>query len=191
MRRGCVRTMEEPSPAKRRRVEDEEGNKERREVLVASLRKLADAINKAAEETGSEFQADDSPVDFEKFLNTPGGKGIRRLWSHVASYEECLRSNGVGTYAELEKLWESQYGSQDVRDAVEEVLDAEERHEALLKDVQKEFVKAHSELQLKEIGDALPGDLKVADGRTKEVQEIQSYWEGSKFTLFVLLRHFG
>ena len=160
---------------------------------MESLLKLADAINKVVDETRSEFQADvsgGSHEEFEKFLDTPG-KGIRRVWAHVASYEECLRTNSVGTYAELEKLWERQYGVQEVRDAVEDVLQAEDRHHALTKDVEREFVKLHSELDLKVEGDTVPGGLKVTDARCKKEQEIQSFWEGSKYTLFVLLRHFG
>ena len=196
--------MEGRPAAKRRRVE-EEGEGEgggKGEVLVASLRKLADAINKVVEETRSEFEATSGTSAMEELVVSAGRvgedgktrKGVKNLWSHVASYVECLEANGVETYSELERLWERRYGSQDVRDAVEDVLQAEERNDELCKDIEKEFVKIQSErreLELKNIGDSIPAELKVTDARSKEVQKIQSYWEGSKFTLFVLLRHFG
>lgn len=197
--------MEGRPAAKRRRVEEEgegEGEGGGKEVLVASLRKLADAINKVVEETRSEFETTSGTSALEELVVSARRvgedgmtrKGVKNLWSHVASYVECLEANGVETYSELERLWERRYGSQEVRDAVEDVLQAEERNDELCNDIEKEFVKIQSErreLELKKIGDSIPAELKVTDARSKEVRKIQSYWEGSKFTLFVLLRHFG
>ena len=189
-------SMEAGSSAKKRRVEDEED--QRGKVLLASLRKLSDAMNETVAETRSEFEVARSPGELEKFINNPSGavgrKGMRNLWSHVASYEACLRANDVETYSELERLWKGAYGSREVRDAVEDLLQAEERHATLVKDIERDFLEiqngGHS-LELKLTGDVVPGELKVTDASSKDIREIRSYWEGSKVTLFVLMRHFG
>ena len=184
-----------PPAAKKRRSEDV-GGEGKREALVTNLQKLTDAINKTVEETRSGFEAARSRdgQDFEEFLMTKSSSGLRNLWRHVASYAECMQKNDVSRYSDLERCWESEYGAQKVRDAVEGLLEAEERHEDLLKDIESVFINFQSSgapLVKKTVGDEFCGAFKVTDARSGEIREIQSYCDGSKFTLFVLIRHFG
>ena len=190
-----IRMAAEPAPAKRRRVELEDGQQEEpRKTLLSSLEKLADAINRVVNETRAEYAA--ASGDVEKFVSGPAGpkRGIRNLWSHVANYVECLRANGVTKYSDLEELWKRHYSRQEIRDAVEDVLEAEESHQSLLQEVEGPFIETQSSTGTGEVwstGDCVCGDLEVTDARSSEVKEVRSYWEGSKVTLFVLLRHFG
>ena len=182
--------MEAPS-TKRNKVEREaDGQEAEKERLLDSLRKLADATNSVVDEARKDFRE----MGVEKYVNVPTGAGVRKLWSHVGNYIQCLRENCVETYSELEQLWKCHYGSPEVRDAVEDMLEAEERHEAFLKEVEGEFVKIQDGNEavggLKE-GDIIPGNIEVIDARSKEARQIRTCWESSKTTLFVMLRHFG
>ena len=177
--------------SKRRRVEEEEGEREG-EVLATSLQRLSKAISKAVDETKAGFEsARSEEPNFERFLTVGGTSGIRNLWSHVASYAECMRANGVGTYSELERLGKTR---QQVREALGDLLEAERRHEDLLKEMEGVFAKLQNggePIVEKKVGDDFCGEIKVVDARSQEVREVRSYWEGSKFTLFMLIRHFG
>ena len=189
--------MAEPPPTKRPRKEDGE---ETRERLIESLRDLAEGISKVVSETRAEYAEALRGAGVEKFIDAPSDsagaapkkRGVRNLWSQVALYVECLRVNGVDKYSELEGLWKRHYSRSEVRDAVEDVLEAERDHEDLLNEVESKFVeKQDNTVEALAVGASIPGALKVTDARSREVKEIRSYWEKSETTLFVMLRHFG
>ena len=179
------------APAKRRKVDDGQREEEVRETLVSSLGKLADAINRVVDETRAEYRS--TAGDVEKFVGGPK-RGIRNLWTHVGNYVECMQANGLTKYGDLEELWKRHYSRPEIRDAVEDVLEAEERHQELLQEVESKFIEAQDSMGAVKgwsMGDCVEGGLEVTDARSSEVKEIRTYWEGSKVTLFVLLRHFG
>ena len=177
-------------PAKRRKVV--ERDEQEKETLLTSLRKLSAAINQVVDEARAEYKCTE---EVEKFVNAAEPNlGVKKLWSHVANYVKCLQVNRVRTYRELENLWKNHYGEMEVRDVVEGVLEAEDYHEVFLKEVERRFVEAQDTLgavKPVKVGDSVVGGLKVTDAQSGEVRELRTYWEKSKVTLFVLLRHFG
>lgn len=183
-------TVSEQSPPANRCKVVKRDRKER-ETLLTSLSKLSDAINRVVDEARVEY---DSAGDVEKFVTGGPNLGVKKLWSQVANYVECLQVNNVKSYGQLERLWETHYGEQETRDVVERVIEAEEHHEEFLKEVEKRFVAAQDAtdpVKLMKTGDCVVEGLKVTDAQCAEVKELQTYWERSKVTLFVLLRHFG
>ena len=177
--------------AKRRKVDVErEQEGEVRKRLLESLKKLADSVNKVVDESRAEY----TDAGTRTFVDAPPGakkRGIKILWSHVASYVDCFRANGVQKYSELEEVWKQHYGCQEVREVVEELLEAEERHRTFLEEVEKEFVSAQDSRADLKTGDVISGGVELTDARSLDVRKLRSYWPKSKFTLFVLLRHFG
>lgn len=177
-------------PAKRRKVV--ERDEQEIETLLTSLSELSDAINLVVDGARAEYNCAE---EVEKFVSAAQPNlGVRKLWSHVGNYVECLQVNGVKTYKELEDLWKSHYGKTEIRDVVDRVLEAEDHHEVFLKEVEGRFVEAQDTLGAVKpvtVGDSVMGGLKVTDAQSVEVKELRMYWEKSKVTLFVLLRHFG
>ena len=175
-------------PAKRRKLEEDQQAKD---TLVNSLETLSEAVNSTVVEARREYDA----REVEQFVRGPSGRGVRKFWSHVTSYVECLRANGVSTYAELEGVWRRQYGCSEVRDAVESLLEAEDGHQTFLKQIEKQFVETQESSapiqQLLATGEEIPKEVKLIEASSGEARELRYYWESSKFTLFVLLRHFG
>ena len=176
-----------PGPAKRSRVEEARGE---RAVLLTSLKKLSDAIDKTVEEAREEYGS----LGVEEFVSAPGGRGIRRMWAHVGSYVECLRANGVNKYSELEGLWRQHYDHSEVREAVDELLESEDNSHQFIDDVEKRFKELDVGRRVASkmvVGETLPGTLKLVDARSGEEEVLEHCWKGSKVTLLVLLRHFG
>ena len=161
-----------------------------RETLLYSLRKLSSAVKSVVDDARTEYN---DGRDVEKFVDVPR-RGVRKLWHYVANYAECLRVNGVAKYVELEALWKRHYGCPEIRDAVEDVLAAEENHVTFVKEVESKLVEVQDSkvaLRVLVVGDSVSGDIQLTDARSTEVKELRTYWERSKVTLFILLRHFG
>lgn len=176
-----------PGPAKRSRVDEAT---EERAVLLASLKRLSDAIDKTVEEAREEYDS----LGVEKFVSAPGGRGIRRMWAHVGSYVECLRTNGVNKYSELEGLWRQHYDHSEVREAVDELLESEDNSHQFIDDVERRFKEMDVGRRVASkmlAGETLPGTIKLVDGRSEKEEALEHCWKGSKVTLLVLLRHFG
>lgn len=184
-------------PPRQRQEDDSKAERESedqptRERLVKSLRKLAEDINKVVNETREEYCGG---TQIEKFVDVPSAMGgVRNLWSHVANYIECLRVNCVSKYSDLEELWKCHYGREEVRDTVEDVLQAEEEHKDLLQEIERDFVEKQdsgASLKTLKVGDCISEGLRVTDARSKKECDIETYWKKSNTTLFVMLRHFG
>ena len=185
-----VKMAENLGPGLAKRAKQGEDSASERGILLESLKKLSGAIDETVRKAREEFDS----MGAEKFVTAPRGRGIRKMWSHVGNYVECVRRNGVSTYSQLEVLWRRHYGDPEVRKAVEALLESEDASHRFVDDVDRSFraVDAGRRVEKKTAaGDSLLPNLSVVDGRSGEEARLEEYWKRSKVTLFVLLRHFG
>ena len=86
------------------------------------------------------------------------------------------------------------FPDRQVQEGVDDLLSAEERYEEFVAEVDQELKKKENVLDLPTVvtlGDRLPADLSLVKAKSGEVISLESLWRKSKYTLFVLLRHFG
>ena len=120
--------------------------------------------------------------------------GIRRFWAHVINYSKCMQENGVRSYAELERLWKAHYGRTEMREVVDELLEAEEDYHSFLEEVESAFRKEEDDdlVATVKVGEPFPSDVELLDVRSdKKLPLDQTYWKESKATLLVPKRHYG
>lgn len=158
-------------------------------LLLSAISSLSEKIAGAVKQAGEDFK---TASDIYEFISTENvTAGIRKLFI-MPFYIECFNSLGVKTRAELEQLWAKHYNDHEVREAVEDVLKNEDSVREFAVEVDREL-SLHEEKSnpSAQIGQTLPKDLRLIDADTGEEMSLESFWEGSKFTWFVFLRHFG
>ena len=178
---------EELPPAKRPKLDDAGDEKA---LLLSSLEKLTDGLNKVVEEGRRSYK--ESGLD--KYLSFENPNGIRCLFRPMPLYVECMRAVGVRTRSELEGVWMGCFSDGQVRERVDDLLSAEERFGEFVAEVDQELKKKEDALDLQNVvtlGDQLPADLSLTKAKSGEVVSLESLWRKSKYTMFVLLRHFG
>ena len=97
------------------------------------------------------------------------------------------------TRAQLEQLWASYYSNEDVRECVEDLLEAENAYGQFMADID-EATQAYEDklaLDIAGEGSSLPPDLSLTDTMTGEPLRLEKVWKKARFTLFVLRKHFA
>ena len=159
-------------------------------LLLSSLGKLTDGLNKVVEEGRRSYK--ESGLD--KYLSFENPNGVRCLFKPMPMYVECMRGMDVRTRSELEGVWMGCFSDGQVREGVDDLLSAEETFEEFVSEVDQELKKKEDALELQNVvtlGDQLPADLSLTKAKSGEAVRLESLWRKSKYTLFVLLRHFG
>ena len=160
-----------------------------RNSLLSSILTLSEKIKGAVKQAREDFKAASDVYDFISTTNVTAG--IRKLFI-MPLYIECFNSVGVKTRAELEKLWAKHYKVDKVREAVEELLEHEESMHEFAVEVDRELSRQEKKSNpVAKVGQQLPRDLSLIDAETGLETRLDECWEGSKFTWFVFLRHFG
>ena len=178
---------EELPPAKRPKLDDAG---EEKALLLSSLEKLTDGLNKVIEEGRRSYKE----CGLDKYLSFENPNGIRCLFRPMPMYVECMRAVGVRTRSELEGVWMGYFSDGQVRERVDDLLSAEERFGEFVAEVEQELKKKEDALDLQNVvtlGDQLPADLSLTKAKSGDVISLESLWRKSKYTMFVLLRHFG
>lgn len=161
-----------------------------RALLVSSLGALRDSIAKVVQQGRANYKAS---KDVHDYMRGGNDRGIGKLFGW-RPYTECMKRTAVQTRAELEQLWRRHYVHPEVRDAVDDLLEVEEDFAEFVNEVDKELSLYEDKIAYKdvaEMGQMLPKDLEVIEASSGQLATLESYWKGSKFTLFVVLRHFG
>lgn len=133
-------------------------------------------------------------LDIYQFLNRDNKDGVCQLYAVVSIYAECLRETNAMTRTQLERMWTSCYDHPSVKEAVDELLDVEELFEDLVDDIEKALRLREKEQATKGSalsGNVLPKDLGLILASSGKPTTLEACWMHSKYTLFVLLRHFG
>ena len=159
--------------------------------LVSSLEPLIEKLESVVEQGKACFKASANVNDY---IGLENKNGIRQVFSAMPVYADTMEKLGVRKRSELEKLWGKHYRHAAVRESVEMLLEAEENFTEFISEVDKELIlyedQHHTFNPLTE-GELLPKSLALVEASSGERFTLETYWKQSRFTLFVLLRHFG
>ena len=175
------------NPAKRARLD----HSEERKTLVSALNKLTNALENTVNECTRHFE---SAQDVEEYIKLDNKTGIRLAYAPMPAYAECMSSVSVKNRKELEQVFSRHYQDEDVNDCVEDLLANEERYNKLMVRIDKELVKVEDRCAYSDVvsvGKTLPSDLSLVEASSGVMTKLESYWKQSKYTLFILVRHFG
>jgi len=119
-------------------------------------------------------------------------KKIGKLFQIVGLYKQAFQASEVGTKAAFEEKIKAKFRDERVRDAYEDLLDAEQGWDDFLLGVDSQIISGGADVLT--AGDQGPVEEQVMDVHTGQVVPLSHYTaadESSQFLLMVLLRHFA
>lgn len=162
------------------------------EELLPSVLALGKAMEGLVESGKANYSASS---DISDYIRLDNKNGIRLLYRAKSLYVECMRKVGVKTRKELEQLWAKGYSNPALRDAVEALLEAEDAFSEFTSMLDRDLVEYEERNSTSQdaikAGQRLPEDLCFVEASSGEAVPLESHWKTTRFTLFVLLRHFG
>ncbi len=185
---------EEPS-AKRSRLEfnNKQADSGEKDNLVTSLSKLVESVESIIQEGGRDCKAAGNISDYIKLENP---RGIKLMFKPMPVYAQCMLEHDVKTWKDFEGIIKKYYKDDGVQELIEELLSAEDSFEHFIEIREKELAVAEkensfSETEILTVGQTIPRDLALLEAQSGDSKPLTSYCEKSKFTLFVLMRHYG
>lgn len=183
----------EPSLARRAKLcENNDPSKSEEKLLLVSC---LDKITASLEETISKGKESFSKTrDVEKFISYDNPQGIRRLFAPMSVYAQAMSDMRLKSWNEMEQYLSKHYKDEDVCESVENLLSAEDDYKDFVSAVEKDLVKVEKESEFRDIlsvGDQVPDELSLILSTVGKDVQLASYWKKTRFTLFILIRHFG
>ena len=162
-----------------------------KDVLISAVNKLAKDLHQVVEEGRKSFKW---CTDINEFVLSHGPDkphGLYAIYS-VSLYVECFRSASVTTRKELEERWSRYFHDTQVRECVEELLSAEDAYNTLMEEIEREMQRYEDQTAVPVVSlrDQIPADLSLLEATSGEMIPLQSYCSKTKYTLFVLRKHF-
>ena len=185
---------EELGPAaKRSKLEDSNAAEEERQVLLSSFSKVVESLEDVVRQ-GERDCLDAGTVDNYMKLENP--KGIKLMFKPMPVYAECMSKHVVTTWKDFEGVVSKHYKDDGVQDLVEELLAAEESYERFIKKREEELVTVEKDTSfcsddLLTVGKQIPTDLALMEVHSGESKPIVDHCSKAKYTLFILMRHYG
>ena len=185
---------EEPS-AKRSRLEV--GNKQaeigEKDNLVTSLSKLVESVESVVQEGERDCKDADSISDYIKLENP---RGIKLMFKPMPVYAQCMLEHDVKTWKDFEGIVKRHYKDDGVQELIEELLSAEDSYEHFVKEREEELAvtekeNSFNETEILAIGQTIPKEIALLEAQSGNSKPLTSYCEKAKFTLFILMRHYG
>lgn len=132
--------------------------------------------------------------DINDFVTSRGAENLHGLLSvyPVQLYAECFKSLGMKSRTELETLWGKNFHHEEVRDAVEELLLAEDNYRSLVQELDRRM-HAHEEavaLPVVVAGECLRTEATFVEARSGDTISLKALLQKSLYTLFVLRKHY-
>ena len=163
-------------------------------LLISSLSTLKEKFVSLLKQARKNFKAATNVHQYISWDNRHDG--IATLFAISLAYSDCMKEVSVQTRAELEQLWGQHFDDPKVRDAVESVLEEEKHFTEFISEVDKELQKHPFEDEIGAndpafVGQILKSDLGLLNAASNQPIMLDKYWKESKFTLFILVRHFG
>ena len=171
-------------------------------ILATSLHNLSESFHSAVDSARIEFEASTDVYQFLKYEDQYLKKeeptkieNMARLFA-VAVYgqAECMKKLGVGTRAEMEKLWGEHLTNPDVSEAVDALLNAERSWLEFVDQVDQKLAIEEDKLTTSSpahAGKQLPRDLCIFNASSGQQADLDSLCKASKYTLFMYVRNFG
>lgn len=110
----------------------------------------------------------------------------------VNLYVECFKTAGVRSRKALEDSWSRFFTDTEVRESVEDLISAEESYVDLISELDKAMQKNEetTALPVAEVGDQVAMDTPLVETLSGDEIQLGSYLEKSKFSLFILRKHY-
>ena len=186
---------EEEPLAKRSRLEvsDKQAESREKENLVTSLSKLVESVESAVQEGERNCKAAGSINDYIKLENP---RGIKLMFKPMPVYAQCMIEHDVKTWKDFEGIVKRHYKDDGVQELIEELLSAEDSYEHFVKKREEELTatereNSFNETEILAVGQTIPRDLALLEAQSGDSKPLTSYCEKAKFTLFILMRHYG
>ena len=158
---------------------------EKRETLLRALRALADGLDTKVDESRKYYKSCGGINDFLT------GNGLKMIFP-VGLYVECFKTVGVRCRSEVEALWTSLYSDPTVSECVENLLAAEDHWTGFIAELDREM-EAHEEqaaLPIVHVEERFPLDISLVETRSGDTVQLKNCLEKSKFTMFILRKHY-
>jgi len=162
-----------------------------KERLLQAIKALRDGLVTMVKDGQDAYE---SCTDINSFTRSKGSDekhGLLLVYP-LELYVECFRTAGVRTREELEKLWNQFQSDSYVKTGVTELLKAEEQWVAFIAELDclmNEYEEQTS-LPVAEVGSCIPPDLLLTETQSGDVIPLKTYLDKSKYTLFVLRKHY-
>ena len=160
-------------------------------LLVSSLSAVRKTYENVIERSRADVKRGEvSPMlHFDHDIESPS----RRFFVLVVSYVQCMKRLGVQTWAEVKQLWSKHYGEPEVKEAVDNLLEAEKKYAEFVAEVESIISPLEDKLTKKapKVGEMLQKDLSLIEIPSGQPKPLEESWKGAKFTLFVFLRLLG
>ena len=186
---------EEEPLAKRSRLEvsDKQAESREKENLVTSLSKLVESVESAVQEGERNRKAAGSINDYIKLENP---RGIKLMFKPMPVYAQCMTEHDVKTWKDFEGIVKRHYKDDGVQELIEELLSAEDSYEHFVKKREEKLTatereNSFNETEILAVGQTIPRDLALLEAQSGDSKPLTSYCEKAKFTLFILMRHYG
>ena len=159
--------------------------------LISALGKLSSELAGMIANTKKNYD----PNRLDWFLNRDSGKeGVSCLLYPVHAYYACFLAAEVKTRKQLEELWISRYTNEAVRDAVDDLLAAEQDYRQYISEIDADLRLLEETLSPSEtsstIGSQVPLDLSLVEANTGASVSLESLLKRSRYSLFVFRKHY-
>lgn len=179
--------------AKRVKLEDGKAVSKERLELLDCLSRVVESMDSVIVD-GEKHIKEAGSVDEYMKLENP--RGIKLLFRPMPVYAECISKHMVDTWKDFEEIVRKHYKDEGVKDLVEELLSAEETFEDFIRKREQELTEFEKNRSLSEqdvltLGKVIPKDLTLIDAQSGDSRPITTFCSKSKYTLFILMRHYG
>ena len=182
---------DEPS-AKRSKLEEPVDSSEK-EKLVTSLSKLIESMEAVVQEGERDCRDAGGVNDYIKLENP---RGIKLMFKPMPVYAQCMIEHGMKTWKDFEGIIKKYYKDDRVQELVEELLSAEDSYKHFVEKREKELAtvekgNSFSESEILTVGQTIPRDLALLEAQSGDSKPLTNYCKKAKYTLFILMRHYG
>ena len=164
---------------------------EEKATLISSMQQITESLETTISDAERNFQASG---EVQSYISLDNPSGIRHLFAPMTVYAHAISSVQCKTWKEVEHCLSSHYRDADVCEAVEDLMSAEDSYKNFVAMVEAELIKHEDQCAVKNIitvGDPLPLDMALTSATDGQPVTLRSHWESSKYTLLILIRHFG
>lgn len=164
--------------------------RQERALLISCLHQVTECLKSTVSESRNTFAA---ALNVQDYITLDNPKGIKRLFGPMSAYAKALSTLGYRRWKDVEECVSRHYRDETVQETTEDLLSIEEGYKDFVSTVEKDLDSYEAKQAFEKtiaVGDFLPAELNLSltDGSTTT---LESYWKRSKFTLLILIRHFG
>ena len=189
-------TGSDEGPAAKRsklEVDDKSAADREKENFVSSLSKLVESMESVVQE-GERDRRDARDID--NYIKLENPRGMKLMFKPMPIYAQCMIEHEVKTWKDFEGIVKKHYKDDGVQELVEELLTAEDSYKHFVEKREEELTvcekeNSFSENEILTVGQAIPRDLTLLEAQTGDSKPLTSYCEKAKYTLFILMRHYG